>query len=204
LAAVVAALVIVGSAGYFIARGGSDTASTATTTTDATPSTPDSSAPPTTEPQLETPTTCFMQGSAALQPGIPFGEQRSQTVSLPADLDCSTDQGQLGGTATFSVDFPVLGFNGGTGTGSGSIAWDDGRSTEVVLTAEVVGIPELQLVLQLDAIGGVGEGQTAFATSALTVDVEPSEVLNSIGIAGNMEWSVPVDATTTTAPPPAG
>lgn len=204
-AAAIAVILLLGSVGYFIARGGSEAASTATTTTDTAPSTTDSSSSTTAELQPETLTACSITGTATLQPGVLFGQESSQTVTLPADLDCSTDQGPIQGSATFTVEFPVLGANGGTGNGTGSIAWTDGRSTELVVAAEVFGIPEYQLVLQLAAMSGVGEGETGVAYTALTVDVGPGEVLNTIGIAGDVDWSGPAEEeTTTTLPPPAG
>lgn len=118
-----------------------------------------SPAPPTTVAAV--PTSCRINGGVAdLSPGIAAWQTEAQNATMTTPLSCAMSSGgTMNATMLLRAHFPSLSFTGGSTSGSGSISWTDGRSTQVNARIEVLptdDISRFDVVLTLTFSGGVG------------------------------------------------
>ncbi len=151
------------------------------------------SAPPTTAPPV--PASCSLTGGRAnLSPGIAAFVEEYQSAFFESPVSCQLSNGAtLGGTLRAGADFAKLGFSGGTGTGTGVIAWADGRSTNLTTSAlvEPKGFDVYDLTLTFtftSGFGAPGTGTTGTMAVVASFDPAVSRVTAITGIAGTFTW----------------
>lgn len=88
-------------------------------------------APTATLPSI-VPTSCsIVDGKVDLSPGIAPWQMDPQNATMVAPISCQRSRGgPLAGSLMMKAYFPKLGYLGGETSGSGSISWSDGQSTQ--------------------------------------------------------------------------
>lgn len=152
---------------------------------------------PTTPLPPAVPTTCSISdGTADLSPGIAFGQMDHQNATMTAPLSCERSRGgPLSGRLMLQTSFPQLGYLGGQGSGSGSISWNDGQSTQVSARADVTPTTDnTGWYVQLNLTFGSGFGAPGSATTnKMRVDgvFDPvaGRVIQINGMNGTFTWA---------------
>lgn len=142
------------------------------------------------------PTSCtIVNGKVNLTPGIAWGEVAQQDATMVAPLTCQLSRGgPLSGTMTLVATFLKLGFTGGQTSGSGSINWNNGQSTQATSRIEVIPAGDntsYDVVLSMtfgSGFGAPGYGNTSKLNVVGLFDPVTSRVIQITGMNGTFSW----------------
>lgn len=113
---------------------------------------------------------------------------------MSAPVSCTLGDGsKLAGRLSFRATFPALGFRGGSTTGAGSIAWDDGRSTRVqgsVAVSTTAVADNYGVVMDLSFPSGFGATGSASMTLTVFAGFDPAtnRVVSIQSMNGSFAW----------------